>query len=107
MLGFCEGLAEVMFKFVGIVMQFAPIGIGAAMAVTVSHSGIQVLENLGMLVLTLYGALVVFALVALRAGGAHRPDPAPRGSSARSRSRRSSRSPPRRPTRRCRSRCSG
>jgi proton glutamate symport protein len=65
MLGFCEGLAEVMFKFVGIVMRYAPIGIGAAMAVTVSHSGIQVLANLGLLVATLYGALVVFALVAL------------------------------------------
>ncbi len=65
MLGFCEGLAETMFKFVGIVMRFAPIGIGAAMAVTVSHSGIQVLKNLGLLVATLYGALVVFALVAL------------------------------------------
>ena len=65
MLGFCEGLAEVMFKFVGIVMRFAPIGIGAAMAVTVSHSGIQVLKNLGLLVATLYGALIVFALVAL------------------------------------------
>ena len=65
LLGFCEGLAEVMFKFVGIVMKFAPIGIGAAMAVTVSHSGIQVLRNLGLLVATLYGALIVFALVAL------------------------------------------
>jgi proton glutamate symport protein len=65
MLGFFEGLAETMFKFVGIVMKFAPVGIGAAMAVTVSHSGIQVLKNLGMLVGTLYGALVVFALVAL------------------------------------------
>jgi proton glutamate symport protein len=65
MLGFCEGLAEVMFKFVGIVMKFAPIGIGAAMAVTVSHSGIHVLKNLGILVGTLYVALLVFALVAL------------------------------------------
>ena len=65
MLAFCEGLMEVMFKFVGIVMRFAPIGIGAAMAVTVSHSGIEVLRNLGMLVATLYGALIVFALVAL------------------------------------------
>lgn len=65
MLGFFEGLAEVMFKFVGIVMKFAPVGIGAAMAVTVSHSGIQVLRNLGLLVTTLYGALIVFALVAL------------------------------------------
>jgi proton glutamate symport protein len=65
MLGFCEGLAETMFKFTGIVMKFAPIGIGAAIAVTVSHSGIGVLVNLGKLVLTLYGALVVFILVAL------------------------------------------
>ena len=65
MLGFCEGLAEVMFRFVAIVMKFAPIGIGAAMAVTVSHSGISVLKNLGLLVGTLYGALIVFAVVAL------------------------------------------
>jgi proton glutamate symport protein len=65
MLGFCEGLTQVMFRFVAIVMKFAPIGIGAAMAVTVSHSGIAVLKNLGLLVATLYGALIVFALVAL------------------------------------------
>jgi proton glutamate symport protein len=65
MLGFCEGLAETMFKFTGIVMKYAPIGIGAAIAVTVGHSGIGVLVNLGKLVLTLYGALVVFTLVAL------------------------------------------
>ena len=65
MLGLAEGIAEVMFKFVGIIMKYAPIGIGCAMAVTVSHSGIGVIVNLGKLVLTLYGALVVFALVAL------------------------------------------
>jgi proton glutamate symport protein len=65
MLLVCEGLAETMFKFTGIVMKFAPIGIGAAIAVTVSHSGLGVLVNLGKLVLTLYGALIVFALVAL------------------------------------------
>ena len=28
MLGFCEGLAETMFKFTGIVMKYAPIGVG-------------------------------------------------------------------------------
>jgi proton glutamate symport protein len=65
MLGFAEGVAEVMFKFVAIIMRYAPIGIGAAMAVTVGHSGIDVVVNLGKLVLTLYGALVVFVLVAL------------------------------------------
>jgi proton glutamate symport protein len=61
-LGFCEGLSEVMFKFTGIVMKFAPIGIGAAMAYTVGHSGLGVLINLGKLVLTLYGALIFFVL---------------------------------------------
>jgi proton glutamate symport protein len=64
-IGVCEGLAEVIFKFVGIVMKFAPIGIGAAIAVTVGHSGIGVLLNLGKLVGTLYGALVMFILLVL------------------------------------------
>jgi proton glutamate symport protein len=65
MLSFCESLSEVMFKFVGIVMKFAPFGIGAAIAVTVGRSGLGVLRNLGVLVLTLYGALVVFILFVL------------------------------------------
>lgn len=60
-----EGIAEVMFKFTGIVMRFAPIGIGAAMAVTVGHSGIGVLVNLGKLILTLYGALIVLVVFVL------------------------------------------
>ena len=64
-LAWCEGLAEVMFKFTGLVMKFAPIGIGAAIAVTVGHSGIQVLKNLAMLILTLYGALVVLVVFVL------------------------------------------
>src|SRR5215208_5854942 len=59
----CEGLAEVMFKFTAIVMRYAPIGIGAAMAVTVGHSGLGVLINLGKLILTLYGALIVLVVV--------------------------------------------
>jgi proton glutamate symport protein len=65
MLGVAEGAAETMFKFTGIVMKYAPIGIGAAIAVTVGHSGLSVLVNLGKLVLTLYGALIVFVLAAL------------------------------------------
>ncbi|HYW10148.1 MAG TPA: cation:dicarboxylase symporter family transporter [Longimicrobium sp.] len=64
-LGFAEGLAETMFKLVAIVMKFVPFGVGAALAVTVSHSGIAVLRPLLTLVLTLYGALIVFVLVAL------------------------------------------
>ena len=64
-LGFCEGLAETMFKLVAIVMRFVPFGVGAALAVTISHSGLAVLLPLLKLVLTLYGALVVFGLIAL------------------------------------------
>lgn len=62
-LNFCEGLSEVMFKFTGLVMKFAPVGIGAAIAYTVGHSGAGVLINLGKLVLTLYGALIAFFLL--------------------------------------------
>ena len=60
-----EALAEVMFKFTGLVMAYAPIGIGAAIAVTVGHSGLGILLNLGKLILTLYVALVFFMLVVL------------------------------------------
>jgi proton glutamate symport protein len=65
MLEFCESLAEVMFKFVGLVMAFAPFGIGAAIAVTVGASGLSVLKNLLMLVGTLYVTLIVFVLFVL------------------------------------------
>ncbi|HEX6534925.1 MAG TPA: cation:dicarboxylase symporter family transporter [Gemmatimonadaceae bacterium] len=60
MLSFAESTAEVMFKFTNLVMAFAPIGIGAAIAYTVGKNGLGVLGSLGLLVLTLYGALAVF-----------------------------------------------
>jgi proton glutamate symport protein len=58
-----ELLAEVMFKFTKIIMMFAPIGVGAAIAETVGHMGIDVLKNLALLLATLYCALIVFILV--------------------------------------------
>jgi proton glutamate symport protein len=63
----CESLANIMFKFTEFVMKFAPVGVGAAMANTVAHSGLGILTNLGMLVGTLYGALTVFVVVVLGA----------------------------------------
>jgi Na+/H+-dicarboxylate symporter len=60
MLGFCESLAETMFKFTNIVMYMAPIGVGAAVAYTVAHTGLGILASLAKLVLTLYAALLVF-----------------------------------------------
>jgi proton glutamate symport protein len=65
MLSAVESLSEVMFKFVGLVMAFAPIGVGAAIAVTVANGGLRVLTRLGILVLTLYAALVIFVLLVL------------------------------------------
>ena len=61
----CEQLAETMFKFTNIVMRYAPIGVAAAMAYAVGHGGMKVLTNLGLLVATLYGALIVFILIVL------------------------------------------
>ena len=57
---FLEAIAQVMFKFTNIVMLYAPIAIGASIAVTVARSGTGVLAKLAVLIGTLYGALVVF-----------------------------------------------
>jgi proton glutamate symport protein len=65
MVKWCESLADIMFRFTEFIMKFAPIGVGAAMAYTVGHSGLGVLKNLGMLVATLYGALIAFMLLVL------------------------------------------
>jgi proton glutamate symport protein len=64
-LSFCDSLAETMFKFTGIVMRYAPIGVGAAIAFTVGHRGLSVLINLGLLIVTMYGALIIFTVVVL------------------------------------------
>jgi proton glutamate symport protein len=65
MLSFFSSLAEVMFKFTNVVMYFAPVGVGAAMAFTVGQMGIGILLNLGKLLLTLYIALIAFSLLVL------------------------------------------
>jgi proton glutamate symport protein len=66
-LNWCQSLADIMFRFTEYVMKFAPVGVGAAMAYTIAHNeqGLGVLKNLGALVLTLYGSLIVFASVIL------------------------------------------
>jgi proton glutamate symport protein len=60
-----ESLVEVMFKFTNIVMLFAPIGAGAAIAYTVASSGFGVLGNLAKLLGTLYVALIAFVTLVL------------------------------------------
>lgn len=65
MLKAAESLSEVMFKFTNIVMYFAPIGVGAAIAFTVGHMGLGILINLFQLLATLYVALIAFLLLVL------------------------------------------
>ena len=62
-----ESTAQVMFKFTGYVMAFAPVGVFAAMASTVGSKGLAVLLTLGKLVGLMYIGLAIFALVVLGA----------------------------------------
>src|SRR5690606_37430828 len=62
---FTESLSEAMFKFTNLVMLFAPIGVGAAMAYTVGHLGVDILKNLFMLLMSLYIALLAFLFLIL------------------------------------------
>ncbi len=64
---FCGSLAEVMFRYTNYVMWLAPIGVGAALAVTVGTNGLGVLFGLGKVLATLYVALAVFIVAALGA----------------------------------------
>ena len=60
-----ESLSQIMFRFTGYVMMFAPIGVGAAMAHTIGTHGLGVLVNLGKLIGSLYLALIVFIVLVL------------------------------------------
>lgn len=64
MIAWCESCAQVMFKLADIVMKFAPLGVGAAIAVTISQQGFATLAGLGRLVLTEYLALLALVVVA-------------------------------------------
>lgn len=64
---FAGSLAEVMFRYTRYVMYLAPLGVAAAMAVTVGNRGFGVLFGLGKLVLTMYAAQIVFITVVLGA----------------------------------------
>ena len=64
-LDFCDALARVMFKFTGLVMWLAPLGVGAAVAGTIGKNGFGVMFGLGKLMLTFYGALLFFVLAVL------------------------------------------
>jgi proton glutamate symport protein len=56
-----------MFRYTRYVMFLAPLGVGAALAVTVGSRGLGVLFGLGKLILTMYASLAVFVVVVLGA----------------------------------------
>ena len=63
---FCNSLAEVMFRYTRYVMYLAPMGVGAALAVTVGSKGVGVLFGLSKLIVTMYiSAVLVIAAILL------------------------------------------
>jgi len=65
LLAVIESLAETMFKFTGIVMALAPLAVGSAMAYTVAKLGVDALQNLIWLVVTLFVSLIIFVFFVL------------------------------------------
>ena len=65
---FCGSLAEVMFRFTKYVMYMAPLGVGAAIAVTIGSKGIKVLFGLSQLIGTMYVSAVLCILLVLAPG---------------------------------------
>ncbi len=62
---FCESLSEVMFKYTAYVMYLAPLGVGAAIAVTIGKNGVGVMLNLGKLLLTSMARSILFVVAVL------------------------------------------
>jgi Na+/H+-dicarboxylate symporter len=60
-----DSVVTVMFKLTDYVMSLTPLGVFGAMAGAVSHHGLSVLASYAKLVASLYGALVLFALLVL------------------------------------------
>ena len=62
LLSILQSLAHVMFQLTKIIMLLAPLAAGAALAFTVSKSGLQTLLPLAQLGITYYLALIAFTL---------------------------------------------
>jgi proton glutamate symport protein len=60
-----DSLAQVMFRFTGYVMAFAPIGVCAAIAATVGAKGIGILFTLGKLIALMYIGLAIFVVIVI------------------------------------------
>lgn len=63
--GFIDTLSHVLFKTMGIIIRFAPLGVLGAIAFTVGKYGVGSLKQLGMLVVLFYAAVIIFVVVVL------------------------------------------
>ncbi|MGC1523836.1 MAG: dicarboxylate/amino acid:cation symporter [Steroidobacteraceae bacterium] len=64
-LGFIEGLSQVLFGIVGLIMRLAPLGAFGAMAFTVGTYGFGTLRSLGLLMVSFYATCLLFIFGAL------------------------------------------
>ncbi|HEY3704476.1 MAG TPA: cation:dicarboxylase symporter family transporter [Terracidiphilus sp.] len=60
-----QSLTDTMFRMTKMIMVVAPLAAGAAMAYTISTSGLALLASLAKLAVTYYGALAAFILLVL------------------------------------------
>lgn len=67
MIGIIEQAAQVLFRVIGLLMVFAPIGAFGAIAYTIGKYGVGTLQQLGLLVAGVYltGVIFVFAVLGL------------------------------------------
>jgi len=60
-----DTLSHALFKIMGIIIRFAPLGVLGAIAFTVGKYGVGSLKQLGMLVVLFYAAVIIFVVVVL------------------------------------------
>jgi proton glutamate symport protein len=64
-LTFLQSTCEIMFKFTGYVMLFAPLGVFGAIAATIGQNGIGILGNYAYFIVVTYLALAVYVIFVL------------------------------------------
>lgn len=62
---FVNSLSQVLFKVLGIIMEFSPLGIASLMAVAVTQYGAGIFSALGMYILTAYIACIVVIILVI------------------------------------------
>ena len=64
-LAICQGVADAMFWITNQIMKLAPLGVFGLIGVTVSKFGLASLIPLGKLIITVYGAMILFVFFVL------------------------------------------